>query len=50
MYCIVKTSHYYMYSAFNNLNYVKAALHQLYIKLGGFTSALRYLEEEIVSK
>ncbi len=50
MYCIVKTSHYYMYSAFNNLNCVKAALHQLDIKLGGFTSALRYLDEEIVSK
>ncbi len=29
-------------------NCVKAALHQLDIKLGGFTSALQYLDEEIV--
>ncbi len=40
----VKSSHYYLYSAFNNANCVKAALHQLDIKLGGFTSALQYLD------
>ncbi len=45
----VKSSHYYLYSAFNNANCVKAALHQLDIKLGGFTSALQYLDGEIVS-
>ncbi len=31
------SSHYYLYDAFNNANCVKAALHQLDIKLGGFT-------------
>ncbi len=35
----VKSSHYYLYSAFNNANCVKADLHQLDIKLGGFTSS-----------
>ncbi len=44
----VQSSHYYLHSAFNNANCVKAALHQLDIKLGGFTSALQYLDEEIV--
>ncbi len=44
----VKLSHYYLNSAFNNANCVKAALHQLDIKLGGFTSALQYLDREIV--
>ncbi len=39
----------YLYSAFNKANCVKAALHQLDIKLGGFISALQYLDEEIVS-
>ncbi len=34
----------YLYSAFNNANCVKAALHQLDIKKGGFTSALQYLD------
>ncbi len=29
---------------------VKAALHQFDIKLGGFTSALQYLDGEIVCK
>ncbi len=44
-----KSSHYYLYSAFNNENYVKAALlYQLDIKLGGFTSALQHLDGEIV--
>ncbi len=47
---IVKSSHYYLYSAFNNANCVKAALHQLDIKLGGFTSALQYLDGEIVCR
>ncbi len=46
----VKSSHYYLYSAFNNANCVKAALHQLEIKLGGFTSALQYLDWEIVCR
>ncbi len=46
----VKSSHYYLYSAFNNANCVKAALHQLDIKLGGFISALRYLDGEIVCR
>ncbi len=46
----VKSSHYYLYSAFNNANCVKAALHQLDIKLGGFTSALQYLDGEIVCR
>ncbi len=32
---------------FNNANCVKAALHQLDIKLGGFISALQYLDGEI---
>ncbi len=36
------------YSAFNNANCVKAALHQLDVKLGGFTSALQYLDGERV--
>ncbi len=40
----VKSSHYYLYSAFNNANFVKAALHQLDIKLGGFISALQYFD------
>ncbi len=40
----VKSSHYYLYSAFINANCVKAALHQLDIKLGGFTSVLQYLD------
>ncbi len=44
----VKSSHYYLYSAFNNANCVKAALHQLDIKLSGFVSALQYLDREIV--
>ncbi len=39
-----RSSHYYLYSAFNNANCVKAALHQLDIKLGGCTSALQYLK------
>ncbi len=38
-----KSSHYYLYSTFNDANCVKAALHQLDIKLSGFTSALQYL-------
>ncbi len=46
----VKSSHYYLYSAFNNANCVRAALHQLDIKLGGFTSALQYLDGEIVCR
>ncbi len=46
----VKSSHYYLYSVFNNANCVKAALHQLDIKLGGFTSALQYLDGEIVCR
>ncbi len=46
----VKSSHYYLYSAFNDANCVKAALHQLDIKLGGFTSALQYLDREIVCR
>ncbi len=46
----VKSSHCYLYSAFNNANCVKAALHQLDIKLGGFTSALQYLDGEIVCR
>ncbi len=46
---IVKSSHYYLY-AFNNANCVKAALHQLDIKLGGFTSALQYLDGEIMCR
>ncbi len=46
----VKSSHYYLYSAFNNANCVKAALHQLDIKLGGFISALPYLDGEIVCR
>ncbi len=37
------SSHYYLYSAFNNAN-------QLDIKLGGFTSALQYLDGEIVCR
>ncbi len=45
----VKSSHYYLY-AFNNANCVKAALHQLDIKLGGFTSALQYLDGEIMCR
>ncbi len=49
-YCQVKSSHYYLYSAFNNANCVNAALHQLDIKLGGFTSALQYLDGEIVCR
>ncbi len=40
----VKSSHYHLYSAFNDANCVKAALHQLDIKLGGFISALQYLD------
>ncbi len=40
----VKSNHYYLYSAFNNANCVKAALHQLDIKLSGFISALQYLD------
>ncbi len=47
---IVKSSHYYLYSTFNNAICLKAALHQLYIKLGGFTSALQYLDGEIVCR
>ncbi len=35
---------------FNNENCVKAALYQLDIKLGGFTSALQYLDGEIVCR
>ncbi len=35
---------------FNNANCVKAALYQLDIKLGGFTSALQYLDGEIVCR
>ncbi len=46
---IVEPSHYYLYSAFNNANCVKAAVHQFDIKLGGFTSVLQYLDGEIVS-
>ncbi len=38
------SSHYYLYSAFNDANCVKAALHQLDIKLGGFISVLQYLD------
>ncbi len=45
----VKSSHYYLYSAFNNANCVKAVLHQLDLKLGGFISALQYLDGELVS-
>ncbi len=45
---LVNSSHYYLYSSCNNANCVKAALHQLDIKLGGFTSALPYLDGEIV--
>ncbi len=41
-----------LYSAFNNANCVKAALHQLDIELGGFISAvylyLQYVDGEIV--
>ncbi len=44
----VKSSHYYLYNAFNNANCVEAALHQLDIKLGGLTSALQYLAGEIL--
>ncbi len=44
----VKSSHYYLYSAYNNANCFKAALHQLDIKLGGFVSALQYVDGEIV--
>ncbi len=44
----VKSSHYYLYSAFNNANCVKAALHQLDIKLDVLTSSLQYLDGEIV--
>ncbi len=44
----VTSSHCYLYSTFNNANCVKAALHQLDINLGGFTSALQYLDGEIV--
>ncbi len=40
----VMLSHYDLYSALNNANCVKAALHQRYIKLGGFISALHYLD------
>ncbi len=47
---IVKSSHYYLYITFNNANCVKAALHQLDIKLGGFISALQYLDAEIVCR
>ncbi len=36
--------------SFNNANCVKAALHQLDIKLGGFISALQYLDGEIVCR
>ncbi len=43
-------NHYYLYSAFKNANCVKEALHQLDIKLGGFTSALQYLDGEIVCR
>ncbi len=46
----VKSSHYYLYNAFNNANCVKAALHQLDIKPGGFISALQYLDGEIVCR
>ncbi len=45
---LVKSSHYYLYSAFNNANCVKSALHQLDIKLGGSISALQYLDGGIV--
>ncbi len=41
-------SHYYLYSAFNNANCVKAALYKLDIKLGGFISDLQYLDGEII--
>ncbi len=44
---IVKSSHYYLYSALKNANCVKTALHQLDIKLGGFTSALQYLGNSV---
>ncbi len=44
----VKSSHFYLYSAFNNAHFVKTALHQLDLKLGGFTSALQYLDGKIL--
>ncbi len=37
-------------SACNNTKYVKAALHQLDINLGGFISALQYLDGEIMCR
>ncbi len=46
----MSSNRYYLYSTFNNANCVKAALHQLDIKLGGFTSALHYLDGEIVCR
>ncbi len=46
----MKSRQYYLYSAFNNTNCVKAALHKLDIKLGGFASALQYLDGEIMCR
>ncbi len=43
----VKSLLFVAYSTFNNANCVKAALHQLDIKLGGFISTLQYLDGEI---
>ncbi len=45
-----ESSHYYLYSAFYKANCVKTALHNLHIKLGGFTSALQYLDREKVCR
>ncbi len=46
----VSSSHYYLFSAFNNANDVKAALHQPDIKLDVFISSLQYLDGEIVCR
>ncbi len=45
-----KSSHYYLYSAFNNANCVKAALNQLDIKLGGYISFTVFRQGNSVSK